>query len=154
MGPIYTHEPSNSLLPSPKPPTTPLYNPSPIPRCQSPLPLSENLSSPEVILHQKDQETQTYLNYAPPPYPRPVTMDTQVRETMDTQVREHFLNPDEFLKVFHHNLESLYSTTPHHPHRPIPDVFREKSPIPSAPAIPRPKTAFTKRTNPSLEDTL
>ena len=141
--------------PSPPPPTSPRYQPSPIPQCQSPSPISnyhspksEKSSSPEAISHQKDQETQTYLRYTPPPYPNPVTIATQVKE--------HYPNPETFLNlnVFHHTLDSLYTDPPLRPSRPTPDVFREKSPIPSAPAIPRPKTAFTKGTNPSLEDTL
>ena len=136
---IYTPEPS-------LPPTSPQYQPSPTPHCQSPLPMSEKSSSPEVISHQKDQETQTYLKYTPPPYPHPITITTHVKE--------HYLNPEQFLKVFHNALDSLYTNPPHCPSQPTPDVFREKSPIPSAPTIPRPKTTFTKGTNPSLEDTL
>lgn len=73
---------------------------------------------------------------------------------MATQVKEHYPNPKVFLKVFHHTLDSFYTDPPHCPSKPIPDIFREKSPIPSAPAIPRPKTTFTKGTNPSPEDTL
>ena len=104
---IWTPEPS-------PPPTSPRYQPSPIPQCRSPSPLSnyqspksERSSSPEVISHQKDQETQTYLRYTPPPYPNPVTVATQVKE--------HYPNPETFLKVFHHTLDSLYTNPPHHP---------------------------------------
>ena len=128
--------------PSP-PPTSPRYQPSPIPCNLSPK--LEKSSSPEIVSHQKDQETQTYLEFTPPPYPHPITIATQVKE--------HYPNPKPFLKVFHHTLDSLYSETPHCP-RPTPDVFRETSPLPSAPVIPRPKAAFSEGPNPSLEDTL
>ena len=95
---IYT--PEHSL-----PPISSRYQPSPIRCCQSPLPMSKKPSSPKVISHQKDKETQTYLNYTPPPYPHQSPWPPKSKNTI--QIPKYFWK---------------YSTTPLIPSTPIPHI--------------------------------
>ena len=85
-------------------------------------------------------------DHAGPGFPHP--------HIITKQVKKHWPNPKDFLRVFNHTLDGLNTKPPHHPQRPTPNIFREKSPIPSTPAIPRPKAASTRETSPSPEDTL
>lgn len=78
------HLPLTPTLPlSPKQPPTPLYHPSPIPQCQSPQPLSQKSSSPEIICIQQSQRTQTDhptdhpISHIPPSSPNKSKSTTQ-----------------------------------------------------------------------------
>ena len=133
--------------PSPVPqteqiPTWPRYAPSPIPFIQSPLPMSEKSSSPKIVSIQHNHAVQT----DPTPFPHPLILAKSVRE--------HFPQPEQFLKVFHSTLDSLYMSSPNQPKRTSPDVFREVPIKNSTPALPWPKAAFTENRSPSLEDSI
>ena len=104
--------------PSPVPqtkqiPTSPGYTPSPIPFVQSPLPMSEKSSSPEIISIQHNHTVQT----DPISFPHPITLAKLIKE--------HFPELKQFLKVFHSTLDSLYIFPPIQPKKISPDMFRE-----------------------------
>ena len=95
--------------PSPEPrPTSPRYAPSPIPFCESPLPMSEKSSLPEPIAMSQGVQTDYVMITPTNPYsfPQPATLAKLVKE--------HYPNPEQFLNVFHSTLKSLYSPPPHH----------------------------------------
>ena len=116
LSPARSHSlPSSPPLSSPKSPLTLLYCPSLIPQCQSLQPLSQKSSFPKIIA--VTQGTQTNFPYVPPNYPHPTIVAKQVKE--------HYPDPNEFLRVFNHTLDTLYTTSPYQPHHPTPDVFRE-----------------------------